>query len=218
MGRCLLIVPNILTWYVTTHQAIIEIACLGSMYTCPIIGNLHSSQHGLKCHHNLTWFRELCDKICHQHVRDDDNSYREIEFDRVESTSLWNSPWPINTISPNRKCTLFPSRVLKSALWQKKVERIRRIPSHGVAPLSAFGIEEGTLLNSTRSILVLLCNPFNMHSLGSFNFFLYQSVREARKKVGGGLRNRDTYNFCACIICDTDVSFREACMYNYWML
>ncbi len=28
-------------------------------------------------------------------------------------------------------------------LWQKKVEWIRRIPLHGVAALSAFGIEEG---------------------------------------------------------------------------
>ncbi len=28
-------------------------------------------------------------------------------------------------------------------LWQKKVERIRRIPSHGVAALRAFGIDRG---------------------------------------------------------------------------
>ena len=30
-------------------------------------------------------------------------------------------------------------------LWQKKVERIRRIPSHGVAALRAFGIDRGIL-------------------------------------------------------------------------
>ncbi len=28
---------------------------------------------------------ELCDKICHQHIRDDDISYREEEFDQEGS-------------------------------------------------------------------------------------------------------------------------------------
>ena len=42
-----------------------------------------------------------------------------------------------------------------------KTERIRRIPSHGDAALSAFGIDQGKLL----------CNPLNRHSLGSFNCF-----------------------------------------------
>ncbi len=32
--------------------------------------------------------RELCDKICDQHVRDDDNSYRETEFDREKSMDI----------------------------------------------------------------------------------------------------------------------------------
>ena len=27
--------------------------------------------------------RAVCDNICHQHIRDDDNSYREEEFDRI---------------------------------------------------------------------------------------------------------------------------------------
>ncbi len=30
---------------------------------------------------------ELCDKICDQHIRDDDNSYREEEFNRVRHIS-----------------------------------------------------------------------------------------------------------------------------------
>ena len=41
----------------------------------------------------------------------------------------------------------------KHALWQKKVEQIGRIPSHGVAALSAFGIEEG---NPFRDCIVKL--------------------------------------------------------------
>ncbi len=48
---------------------------------CPSNGKLHSSKHGLRCHHNQTWLIELCDKICDQHIRDDANSYREKEFD-----------------------------------------------------------------------------------------------------------------------------------------
>ncbi len=31
---------------------------------------------------------ELCDKICDQHIRDDDNSYKELEFDRGAVRSL----------------------------------------------------------------------------------------------------------------------------------
>ncbi len=49
---------------------------------CPSNGKLHSSLHTLICHRNQTWLIELCDKICDQHIRDDDNSYRELEFDR----------------------------------------------------------------------------------------------------------------------------------------
>ncbi len=33
-------------------------------------------------HRCLVTLRELFDKICHQRIRDDDNSYREEEFDR----------------------------------------------------------------------------------------------------------------------------------------
>ena len=43
-------------------------------------GKLHSSKHGLRCYHNQTWLIELCDIICDQHIRDDDNSYEEEEF------------------------------------------------------------------------------------------------------------------------------------------
>ncbi len=31
----------------------------------------------------LNMIIELCDKICHQHIRDDDNSYKEEELDLV---------------------------------------------------------------------------------------------------------------------------------------
>ncbi len=34
---------------------------------------------------------ELCDKICHQHIRDDDNSYREEEFDRYMKSNYVES-------------------------------------------------------------------------------------------------------------------------------
>ncbi len=40
--------------------------------------------------------------------------------------------------SPSCKC--FSGVKIDPTLWQKKVERIRRIPSHGVAASMAFGI------------------------------------------------------------------------------
>ncbi len=49
---------------------------------CPTNGKLHSSLHGLRCHRIQTWLIEVCDKICDQHIKDDDNSYKELEFDR----------------------------------------------------------------------------------------------------------------------------------------
>ncbi len=56
---------------------------------CPCNGKLHSSLHGLRCHRNQTWLIDLCDKICDQHSRDDDNSYKELEFDRSSHRILW---------------------------------------------------------------------------------------------------------------------------------
>ncbi len=58
---------------------------------------------------------------------------------------------------------------------KKKVERIRKIPFHGVAALGAFGIEQLTPPGKHLfyfSTGTLLCNPLNRHSLGLFNFFL----------------------------------------------
>ncbi len=34
---------------------------------------------------------ELCDKICDQHIKDDDNSYKELEFDRQVNASKYFS-------------------------------------------------------------------------------------------------------------------------------
>ncbi len=49
----------------------------------------------------------------------------------------------------------------KTHTLAKKVERIRKIPSHGVTALSAFGRGRADLwLNSTRSALVLLFNKY----------------------------------------------------------
>ncbi len=70
----------------------------------------------------------------------------------------------------------------------KKVERIRRIPSHGVAALSAIGIEQGNPFRDCidRSTLVLLStstllrNSLNEHSLGSFKFFTRLAMGDNR--------------------------------------
>ncbi len=55
---------------------------------------------------------------------------------------------------------------------KKKFRRIRRIPSHRVSALSAFGIEQGNYFNSKSN---LWCNPIKGHSPAPFNFFC-QSV------------------------------------------
>ena len=58
----------------------------------------------------------------------------------VPSVLVYTYCWMVPTLISNLMRGLIESNYF---FWQKEVERIRRIPSHGVAALRAFGIEQG---------------------------------------------------------------------------